>query len=63
MSYEHCEEHDMDATNGCERCFDERLDDAKRELRQSATDWCWNRPNAEDKLYRAAESYAEALRR
>jgi len=32
MSYEHCEKHDMEATNGCPKCHAERIADAKQLL-------------------------------
>lgn len=33
MSYEHCEKHDCDATNGCQQCWEEAVKLAINEVR------------------------------
>ena len=42
MSYEHCDKHDMDATNGCEGCFREEVEEVVDTLPRPLEDSDWH---------------------
>jgi hypothetical protein len=61
MSYEHCEKHNMEATNGCEKCEQETVNEMAHMVAITITYMPRPMIGLEEKLRKADSRFLERL--